>query len=57
MSNMSYCRFQNTVLDMEDCISVLNDSEELSDDEANAKDRLIQLCVDVACEHGKCTVL
>jgi hypothetical protein len=57
MSNMSYCRFQNTVLDMEDCISVLNDSEELSDDEANAKDRLIQLCIDVACEHGKCTVL
>ena len=36
MANMSYCRFHNTNLDMNDCIYALHDGEELSDDEFNA---------------------
>ena len=26
MSNMSYCRFENTLRDMEDCVSTLNNA-------------------------------
>lgn len=33
MANMSYCRFHNTSMDMEDCIDALCGNEELSDDE------------------------
>ena len=46
MSNMSYCRFWNTLLAFRDCASameeVLNDpDEELSEDEAKAADALL----------------
>jgi hypothetical protein len=48
MSNLSYCRFQNTVPDLSDCADALEeiggDLTELSQDEAQAADRLIQLC-------------
>ena len=27
MSNMSYCRFQNTVPDLEDCLDALNEAD------------------------------
>ena len=38
MSNMSYCRFQNTVTDMRDCLDYLqnNGYEGLSVEEINA---------------------
>ena len=36
MANMSYCRFQNTRLDMEDCLDALREEKPLSRDEANA---------------------
>ena len=46
MSNMSYCRFWNTLLAFRDCArameEVLNDpDEELSEDEAKAADALL----------------
>ena len=34
MANMSYCRFHNTRLDLEDCIDALRNEERLSSDEA-----------------------
>ena len=46
MSNMSYCRFQNTVSDLRDCSENMDD--QLSDDEEKARIRLIKLCVDIA---------
>ena len=39
MGNMSYCRFENTLADMEDCLNALEnglDAEELSEYEIRA---------------------
>ena len=36
MANMSYCRFHNTCIDMEDCIDALVDGDALSEDELTA---------------------
>ena len=36
MANMSYCRFHNTRLDLEDCIDALRNEERLSSDEDRA---------------------
>lgn len=33
MSNMSYCRFENTYSDLEECVQSLRDNEPLSDSE------------------------
>lgn len=46
MSNMSYCRFQNTLSDLMDCEENLFD--ECSDDEAQARDRLVRLAHKIA---------
>ncbi|KEI94069.1 hypothetical protein N494_18260 (plasmid) [Clostridium botulinum A2B7 92] len=42
MSNMSYCRFQNTVEDLEECLNALTDREELSIRENNAAKRMLK---------------
>lgn len=48
MSNMSYCRFQNTRKDLDDCIDAIQNGEELSYDEARAGkwmfDDFLDLC-------------
>jgi len=45
MSNMGYCRFENTLNDLNDCYDHLDDNEEnLSSQELVAKIRLIELC-------------
>jgi hypothetical protein len=33
MANMSYCRFQNTVTDLMDCLEALNEQEIASEEE------------------------
>lgn len=53
MSNMSYCRFRNTEMDLQDCYDTMSEGEEPeSKEEKDAKKRLINLCVDIAIEHG-----
>ena len=53
MPNMSYCRFQNTVMDMQDCFNVICealDNEEpmdLSADEQRAFERMFNLMEDM----------
>ncbi len=47
MSNMSYCRFENTLHDLRDCWDNWNDEPE-SDSEKKAKERLTKLCKEIA---------
>jgi len=46
MGNMGYCRFQNTVADLQDCYDYL--WEKLSsDEEERARKQLIKLCKNI----------
>ena len=45
MSNMGYCRFWNTALDLADCLNHLADH--LTGDEAEARERLVRLCNEI----------
>ena len=45
MSNMSYCKFENTEQDLRDCKFSLWDK--LSQSEKDARENLIQLCRDI----------
>ena len=49
MPNMSYCRFENTVTDMQDCINAIEDREtdELSSYEVNALSKFINLAREI----------
>jgi len=48
MSNMSYCRFRNTLDDLRDCQEALHDEKELSAEEERAKRGLIIICKEIA---------
>ncbi len=49
MSNMSYCRFRNTVMDLEDCEENLWEGlDDMSEDEARARKQLIKICRQIA---------
>lgn len=59
MSNMSYCRFENTSKGLEDCQEAMSDTKfdenELSSDiERDSYYRLVKLCVEIACDFGNC---
>lgn len=43
MSNMSYCRFQNTAGDLADCLNYVNVKVD-SREEDEARKRLVKLC-------------
>ena len=49
MSNMSYCRFQNTLTDLRDCFDHIDEWFEnaLSEEEEGACKKLIKLCMDI----------
>lgn len=48
MANMAYCRFQNTLLDLQDCRRALDGMSdykaELDEDELEAALKLLRLC-------------
>ena len=50
MGNMGYCRFENTLGDLQDCYDHLDDN--LSETETDARQQLIDLCVDIANDYG-----
>ena len=50
---MSYCRFENTVNDMIDCIDNMEIDEDASEYEKRARKEFVELCVQVAEEYGK----
>lgn len=47
MSNMSYCRFQNTLQDLRDCYEHMGE-DELSEEEEKARQELLKLCQRIA---------
>jgi hypothetical protein len=47
--NMSYCRFHNTVEDLQDCYDNLDDHD-LSEEETRARLRLIKLCQQIVAD-------
>lgn len=57
MANMSYCRFQNTVPDLQDCYEALVDDgiNSLSAEERRSAIRLINLCCDIVDAFGHLT--
>ena len=56
MTNMSYCKFRNTLPDLRDCADALCDSDgdlsDLSEEEQNAARALIRLCREIADDFG-----
>ena len=47
MANMGYCRFENTVRDLEDCYNHMDD-DNLSDTEKNKRAQMIDLCKNIS---------
>jgi hypothetical protein len=56
MTNMSYCRFENTSHDLTDCLEALQDPDEEMQDmneyEKRAVTRLIETCMQIAEDFG-----
>lgn len=52
MSNMSYCRFRNTLPDLKDCYEHMED-EDLGDEEEEGKIQIIELCKKIAEEYAE----
>jgi len=50
MSNMSYCRFENTSNDLAKCYDALVEGEELSESEKDYKEQLISICREIIAE-------
>jgi len=53
MSNMSYCRFENTYPDLKDCYA--NMSDDLEGSEFRYRERLIDLCKNIVAAYGDVT--
>jgi len=47
MANMGYCRFQNTEKDLRDCLDSILDGDELSEEEEEAKNSLVDICQEI----------
>ena len=52
MANMSYCRFHNTKIDLDDCLDALRDGEELSKEEFRKCKQMFRNFVDFLYEQG-----
>jgi hypothetical protein len=52
MANMGYCRFQNTVRDMNDCMEHIDDDLS-SEDEKDARREFVEMCVEIAENYGE----
>ena len=50
MSNMSYCRFENTLRDLQDCYANM-DNDGLSKSEFYMRRRMVELCMSIANEY------
>lgn len=50
MANMSYCRFHNTRIDLEDCLEALNEDRTLSEEEFKACKQMFSQFVQFLCD-------
>ena len=50
MTNIGYCRFENTLRDLEDCYEHMDDND-LSESEKKDRIRLIELCGNIFQEY------
>jgi hypothetical protein len=55
MANMSYCRFYNTTLDLEECVDVLENDEykNLSTEEKHSSSQLYDLAQQYIAQYGR----
>jgi len=53
MSNMSYCRFRNTLADLQDCYESMGDPSQLTEEEQRAAERLVKLCQRIVADFGE----
>lgn len=54
MSNMSYCRFRNTLIDLLDCYECWDDMvTRESPEELAAQKRLLALCQKIVADYGE----
>lgn len=51
MSNMSYCRFENTAKDLRNCLDNFDNSN-LSETEEAAREHIIEMAVEIALDYG-----
>ena len=56
MGNMSYCRFENTMNDLQDCYNHMDDKD-LSDSEKEYRYCLIELCKSIVDEYSEDNVI
>ena len=52
MGNMGYCRFENTLEDLRDCLEHWDDVDEDSEDEVRAQARMLKLCQRIVNNYG-----
>ena len=48
MANMHYCRFQNTLSDLKECMASLEEGEVLSREELRAANELLRMCEEIS---------
>ena len=52
MGNMGYCRFENTLEELRDCVEHLDD--DLTGTEATSRERILNICRDLAIQYRAC---
>ena len=55
MGNMSYCRFENTLRDLQDCYNAMRDGLELSQSEQRSFIRMVNLCREITDMYEDCS--
>lgn len=53
MGNMSYCRFVNTLMDLEDCLDALKEGKRLSEEEYENYKNLVVVCREIVDDYGE----
>lgn len=52
MSNMSYCKFHNTMMDLDNCMEALEYRDEMSEDEFRSCKKMFRRFIDFCLDEG-----